>query len=48
MLAWSTRIAHRYTGAGLAQRYGARNAVAGELLVRLHIEKVVGFTGVAD
>ncbi|MDI6099438.1 PPOX class F420-dependent oxidoreductase [Actinoplanes sp. NEAU-A12] len=48
MLIWSTRIAHRYMGADLAERYGARNAVEGELLVRLHIEKVVAFTGLAD
>lgn len=48
MRVWSTRIAHRYMGADLADSYGARNAVEGELLVRLRIEHVVAFGGVAD
>jgi PPOX class probable F420-dependent enzyme len=47
MLDWSTRIAARYTGDRAAE-YGARNAVPGELLVRLRMERVSGFTGVAD
>ncbi|WP_433788995.1 PPOX class F420-dependent oxidoreductase [Actinoplanes sp. CA-252034] len=48
MRIWATRIAERYMGADLADSYGARNAVEGELLVRLRMEKVTGFTGVAD
>ncbi|MEU4420450.1 PPOX class F420-dependent oxidoreductase [Actinoplanes sp. NPDC024001] len=48
MLEWSTRIAERYMGAELAGEYGARNAAPGELLVRLRVEKVIGFTGVAS
>jgi PPOX class probable F420-dependent enzyme len=48
MLVWATRIAERYMGPELAASYGARNAVEGELLVRLRMEKVHGFTGVAD
>ncbi|MEU4620605.1 PPOX class F420-dependent oxidoreductase [Actinoplanes sp. NPDC023801] len=48
MLVWATRIAERYMGGELAPGYGARNAVEGELLVRLRLEKVHGFTGVAD
>jgi PPOX class probable F420-dependent enzyme len=39
--AWSTRIAARYLGEDLAQRFVRRNAVPGEVLVRLRIEKVV-------
>ncbi|WP_255456049.1 hypothetical protein ACN26Y_24575 [Micromonospora sp. WMMD558] len=32
----------------LAEAYGTRNAVPGELLVRLTVEKVVGYTGISD
>ena len=35
LLAWSTRIGGRYMGADLAEQYGRRNAVPGELLVRI-------------
>lgn len=48
MRLWATRIAERYMGADLAERYGARNAADGELLVRLRIEHVVGYTGISD
>ena len=48
MREWSTRIAGRYMGATLAEQYGARNAVEGELLVRLRIEHVTAFGAVAD
>ncbi len=48
MRLWSTRIGARYMGADLAERFGARNAVEGELLVRLRVERVVGYTGVSD
>ncbi len=48
MLPWSTRIAARYVGEDLAERYGRRNAVPGELLVRLRVERVAAFTGIAD
>ncbi|MEU4483096.1 PPOX class F420-dependent oxidoreductase [Micromonospora sp. NPDC023966] len=47
-LPWSTRIAARYMGAERAEEYGRRNAVPGELLVRLRAEHVTGFTGIAD
>jgi PPOX class probable F420-dependent enzyme len=33
---WTTKIAARYMGADRAEEYGVRNAVEGELLVRLH------------
>ncbi|WP_395298611.1 PPOX class F420-dependent oxidoreductase [Kitasatospora hibisci] len=46
--AWATRIAARYMGEDLAEQYGARNGVPGELLVRVGIEKVTAEHGVAD
>lgn len=48
LLDWATRIAGRYMGAELAERYGERNAVASELLVRLTPERVIARSGVAD
>lgn len=48
MLHWATLIGGRYMGADRAQEYGRRNAVAGELLVRLQPERVIGKTGIAD
>ena len=48
MLDWSTRIASRYMGAERADAYGRRNAVPGELLVRLVPTRIVSEAGVAD
>jgi PPOX class probable F420-dependent enzyme len=48
MLPWSTRIGARYMGADRAEAFGRRNAVAGELLVRLTPTYVVAEAGVAD
>lgn len=48
MLPLSIRIAARYMGAELAEQYGRRNAVEGELLVRLRTEHVLAIRGVAD
>ena len=48
MLEWSTRIAVRYMGPELAEQYGRRNAVPGELLVRLRPTHVATEAGVAD
>ena len=45
---WAQRIATRYMGEGLADRYAERNAVPGELLVHVIPEEVVGRKGVAD
>ncbi|MEU0840564.1 PPOX class F420-dependent oxidoreductase [Streptomyces sp. NPDC005962] len=45
---WATRIAARYVGDDLAEQFGARNGVPGELLVRVHIEKVIALAGIAD
>jgi PPOX class probable F420-dependent enzyme len=48
MVMWATRIAARYMGDDLAEQYGRRNAVAGELLVRLRTDHVVAVSHVAD
>ncbi|MEU8522765.1 PPOX class F420-dependent oxidoreductase [Streptomyces sp. NBC_01216] len=37
---WATRVGGRYMGEERAEEFGARNAVPGELLVRVRIEKV--------
>jgi PPOX class probable F420-dependent enzyme len=48
LLPWSTRIAKRYMGAERADAYGKHNAIAGELLVRVSLRKVVAQQDVAD
>src|SRR5690606_31528812 len=48
MLGWATRIARRYMGDELAEAYGRRNAVPGELLVRLRPTRIVAEDGVAE
>jgi len=48
LLPWSTRIAKRYMGADQAERLGKRNAVAGELLVRVPMSKVIAQQDLAD
>jgi len=48
MLPWSTRIGARYMGAEAAEAFGRRNAVPGELLVRLRPTRVVAHVGIAD
>ncbi|MFZ3495798.1 PPOX class F420-dependent oxidoreductase [Streptomyces sp. 5.8] len=48
MLPWSTRIGARYMGEEQGEAFGRRNAVPGELLVRVGIEKVISAAGVAD
>lgn len=48
MLRWSVAIAARYMGPDLAEEYGRRNAVPGELLVRLVPEDVVALADIAD
>jgi PPOX class probable F420-dependent enzyme len=45
---WATRIAARYMGDEVAEEFGARNAVPGELLVRARIDKVVALAGLAE
>jgi PPOX class probable F420-dependent enzyme len=45
---WATRIAARYVPAGRAEEFGARNAVTGELLVRLTPHRWSTGQGVAE
>ncbi|MEV7422280.1 MULTISPECIES: PPOX class F420-dependent oxidoreductase [unclassified Streptomyces] len=48
LLTWSTRIASRYMGEERAREFGERNAVPGELVVRVRIEKVSAYAALAD
>ncbi len=48
LLSWATRIGGRYMGAERAEALGKRNAVAGELLVRLRPSRVLAQSGVAE
>ncbi len=45
---WATAIGGRYMGQDQAEAFGARNAVPGELLVRLVPEQVVAIRDLAD
>ena len=47
-LVWATRIGGRYMGSDHAEAYGRRNAVPGELLVRLRPTHVVARAGIAE
>jgi PPOX class probable F420-dependent enzyme len=44
---WATRIGGRYMGQDLAEAYGKRNSVAGELLVRVTPTNMYGYKDVA-
>lgn len=44
---WATVIAGRYMGEALAETYGNRNAVEGELLVRVTPTRIYGETDIA-
>ena len=48
MLPWSIAIAERYMGAELAEQFGRRNAVEGEMLVRLRPSRIVAVADLAD
>ncbi|MGC9665290.1 PPOX class F420-dependent oxidoreductase [Planosporangium sp. 12N6] len=48
MRRWATTIAARYMGEDAAEQFGARNAVPGELLVRLRVEHVTAYRDIAD
>jgi PPOX class probable F420-dependent enzyme len=48
MLPWAIRIAARYMGEERAEQFGRRNAVEGELLVRLRAERVIAMRDLAD
>jgi PPOX class probable F420-dependent enzyme len=48
MLDFATRIGGRYMGAARAEEFGRRNAVDGELLVRLRMDKVISAADMSD
>ena len=48
LLKWATRVGGRYMGADQAEEFGRRNAVEGELLVRVTPSKVVALRNMAD
>jgi len=48
MLPLAIRIGARYMGEELGEQFGRRNAVEGELLVRLYAEQVFAVRNVAD
>jgi len=45
---WARHIEGRYMGEDLAEAYGKRNSVEGELLVRVTPTKIVFMKDVAD
>jgi PPOX class probable F420-dependent enzyme len=45
---WATVLARRYMGADRAEEFGLRNAVPSELLVRVHIDRVVALAEISD
>ena len=47
LLGWATRLAARYVPDGQADSYGSRNAVDGEMLCRLHVERITGERDIA-
>jgi PPOX class probable F420-dependent enzyme len=48
LLPWTTKIARRYMGDDLAEQFGKRNAVEGELLVRVKVTKIIAHKNVSD
>ena len=48
MLRWATVLGGRYMGTDQAETFGRRNAVPGELLIRLRAEKIIALAGIAD
>lgn len=48
LLRWATALGGRYMGADVAEAFGKRNAVPGELLVRLRPSKIIALAGIAE
>ena len=44
---WAAIIGGRYMGADRAEEFGARNGVEGELVIRLHPDRIVSAADVA-
>lgn len=47
LLTWATRIAARYVAADQAEAYGKRNGAAGELLVRVLLDRIIAYDHMA-
>ena len=47
LLYWATQLGGRYMGAHRAEEYGRRNAVEGELLVRVTPQRVVAYKNIS-
>jgi PPOX class probable F420-dependent enzyme len=48
ILVWATRLGARYMGAERAEEFGRRNAVPGELLVRVATTRVIAKARISD
>jgi PPOX class probable F420-dependent enzyme len=48
LLHWATRIGGRYMGEDRAEEYGQRNAVQGELLVRVTPDRILAYKNISD
>jgi PPOX class probable F420-dependent enzyme len=48
MLPWAIKLGGRYMGAEQAEAFGRRNAVPGELLVRLVPDRIIALRGISD
>ena len=48
VLRWATVLGERYMGQDRGAAFGARNAVPGELLVRLRPSKIIALAAIAD
>lgn len=48
ILKWATKIASRYMGQENAEKYGKRNSVKGELLVRIKPSKIIAQKAIAE
>jgi hypothetical protein len=47
LLRFATEIGARYMGSERAEEFGRRNAVPGELLIRVRVDRVIAETDVA-
>lgn len=45
---FATRIGARYMGEDRSEEFGARNGVEGELLVRLHMDRVIALDDISE
>lgn len=45
---WAARMGGRYMGPELAEQFGKRNGVEGEMLVRVHVTRIIGEKNITD